>query len=204
MWRLSFSPSWKRIENSFSPIRRARPPVAARASSFRRAAIWRSKGSPSDSSRPGPTGWKRPGSSTSSECRARGWSWLAWRGRVGSRSSFRRSAGSNLARSPRSRPAACEWPATWPGGASRSSSRAGRAGGARCSTWRTRSCRTRRPRRASSSGCSGPIRARSTSCRTASSLDSPRPRPSGSDRGSTFRTSCSTLAGSSPARTCSA
>ena len=29
MWMLSFSPSWKRIENSFSPIRRARPSVAA-------------------------------------------------------------------------------------------------------------------------------------------------------------------------------
>ena len=29
MWMLSFSPSWKRIENSFSPMRRARPSVAA-------------------------------------------------------------------------------------------------------------------------------------------------------------------------------
>ena len=29
MWMLSFSPSWKRIENSFSPIRLARPSVAA-------------------------------------------------------------------------------------------------------------------------------------------------------------------------------
>ena len=29
MWMLSFSPSWNRIENSFSPISRARPSVAA-------------------------------------------------------------------------------------------------------------------------------------------------------------------------------
>jgi len=29
MWMLSFSPSWKRIENSFSPINLARPSVAA-------------------------------------------------------------------------------------------------------------------------------------------------------------------------------
>src|SRR5207248_4014015 len=29
MWRLSRSPSWKRMENSFSPISLARPPVAA-------------------------------------------------------------------------------------------------------------------------------------------------------------------------------
>ena len=29
MWMLSFSPSWNRIENSFSPISLARPPVAA-------------------------------------------------------------------------------------------------------------------------------------------------------------------------------
>ena len=37
MWMLSFSPSWKRIENSFSPMRRARPSVAATFPAVREA-----------------------------------------------------------------------------------------------------------------------------------------------------------------------
>ena len=37
MWMLSFSPSWKRIENSFSPISRASPSVAATLPAVREA-----------------------------------------------------------------------------------------------------------------------------------------------------------------------
>src|SRR5450830_1584142 len=37
MWILSFSPSWKRMENSFSPISRARPSVAATFPAVREA-----------------------------------------------------------------------------------------------------------------------------------------------------------------------
>ena len=37
MWMLSRSPSWKRIENSFSPMRRASPSVAATLPAVREA-----------------------------------------------------------------------------------------------------------------------------------------------------------------------
>ena len=153
----------RRARSCSTPRRTSsRRPAAARTSSSRPAGTSRPWASPSGRSRPGPTGSTTPGCSTCSGCRARGWSWPGWPGPgacrvVLSPICWYRAAGARRA-GDRARSSGL---ATWRSGRAHGAlAPRGRAGGASCSGWPTRSCPTRGPRRGSSSGSSAPTRRR--------------------------------------------